>query len=211
MTGMRSFCKRALFAVGCVPLGAIAAGMLPDGDFEKTSRGEITGWRTTSAAGRVLAPGKGVNGTGAIGVEGAGTNNCKWLSPPVKVRPGAIYGMSVLVNADVKGGSLTMGTPEMNVTESILNSRGKWVERKTVVFTSDNSAPYSETFRLGEYRVTGSMLFDNARVFPLKPVYENKNGLVLGHGERIAGRKYTFTTQWGREPRAHSRPLHAVR
>ena len=208
---MRSFCKRALFAVGCVPLGSIAAGMLPDGDFEKTSRGEITGWKTTSVAGRVLAPDKGVKGSGAIGVEGAGTNNCKWLSPPVKVQPSAVYGMSVQVKADVKGGSLTMGTPTMNVTESILNSRGKWVERKTVVFTSDNPCAYSETFRLGEYRISGDMLFDSARVFPLKPIYENRNGLTLGHGERIAGRKYTFTSQWGRASRAHARPLHAVK
>ena len=170
MTGMRTFCKNALFAAGCIPFAVIASGMLPDGDFEKTSRGEVTGWRTTSVAGRVLAPGKGVNGTGAIGVEGVGTNNCKWLSPPVKVRPSAVYGMSVQVKADVKGGSLTMGTPTMNVTESILNSRGKWVERKTVVFTSDNPAAYSETFRLGEYRISGDMLFDSARVFPLKPI-----------------------------------------
>ena len=203
---MRSFCKNALFAAGCIPFAVIASGMLPDGDFEKTSRGEVTGWRTTSVAGRVLAPGKGVNGTGAIGVEGVGTNNCKWLSPPVKVRPSAVYGMSVQVKADVIGGSLTMGTPAMNLTESILNSRGKWVERKTVVFTSDNLVAYSETFRLGEYRVSGNMLFDSACVIPLKPVYENKNGLILGHGERIAGRKYTFTSQWGRASRAHARP-----
>jgi hypothetical protein len=124
--------------------------MLPDGDFEKTGSGEKTGWRTTSVTGRILAPGKGIEGTAAIGVEGVGTNNCKWLSPPVTVEPNSLYGMSVRVKSNLKGGSLTMGTPEMNLTESLQSSQGEWIERKTVVFTHDCAKPYAETFRLGE-------------------------------------------------------------
>ena len=202
---------KALFVAGCLASVSVSAAMLPDGDFEKTATGEKTGWRTTSAAGRMLAPGKGIGGSAAIGVDGVGTNNCKWLSPPVMVEPNTVYGMSAWVLPDIKGGSLTIGTPNMNMTESIQNTFGKWVERKTVVFTSDAPKPYPETFRLGEYRISGSMLFDNARVFPLKAVHGEKDGLVLGHGERISGTRYTFNTQWSRESRAHARPLFALK
>ena len=203
--------RNVLMTAGCIASVSVSAAMLLDGDFEKTAKGEKTGWRTTSVAGRVLAPGKGIGGSAAIGVDGVGTNNCKWLSPSVMVQPNTVYGMSAWVLPDTKGGSLTIGTPNMNLTEPMLNSLGKWVERKTVVFTSDAPKPYPETFRLGEYRLTGSMLFDNARVFPLKPIYEEKDGLVLGHGERISGTKYTFNTMWSRDSRAHARPLFAVK
>ena len=203
--------RNVLLAVGCIASVSVSAAMLPDGNFEDTAKGKKTGWRTTSEAGRVLAPGKGMGGSAAIGVDGVGTNNCKWLSPPVMVEPNAVYGMSAWVLSDTKGGSLTIGTPNMNMTESIQNSFGKWIERKTVVFTSDAPKPYRETFRLGEYRITGSLLFDNARVFPLKPIHDEKDGLVLGHGERISGTRYTFNTQWSRDSRAHARPLFALK
>ena len=77
--------RNVLLAAGCIASATVSAAMLPDGDFENTAKGEKTGWRTTSNAGRVLAPGKGMGGSAAIGVDGVGTNNCKWLSPPVMV------------------------------------------------------------------------------------------------------------------------------
>ena len=56
--------KRTFLAATGLVSGALLAGMLPDGDFERTAKGEKTGWRTTSAAGRVLAPDRGVGEIG---------------------------------------------------------------------------------------------------------------------------------------------------
>jgi hypothetical protein len=201
--------KSLLLIAGVAPVAALAV-VLQDGAFERTAVGEKTGWRTTSVAGRLLAPGKGLEGSGAIGVEGVGTNNCKWLSPPVTVKSGSVYGFSAMVKADARGGSVTLGTPTMNLTKHLPKTHGKWVEEKTVVFTSDRGKTYPETFRLGEYRLNGTFLFDNACVHELKPVYAEKDGVSLGHGERIAGARYTFNTQWARPSRAHARPLSAV-
>ena len=202
---------RATFVLaGSLPLLAAAAGLLPSGDFEWAAKGEKAGWRTSSQVGGLLAPGEGLNGSAAIGVEDAGTNNCKWLSPPVMLEPSRVYGFSAQVKIS-GGGGLTIGTPTVNVTDHGGDTGGKWEERRTVVFSSDYSKVYPETFRLGEYHVNGKVLFDGARVVPLKVVYAQKDGLELGHGERMAGNRYVFNSQWVNIARIHARPLHALK
>lgn len=198
----------ALFALPTV-LAAADCGLLPSGDFEWAAKGErAEGWRTSSDANWIAVPKEGIDGSAAIGVEDAGTNNCKWLSPPVALEPNSLYGFSARVKAS-SGGGFTIGTPTINVTDGIENTHGEWVEQRVVVYSSDGQKPYDETFRLGEYHYRGKMLFDNARVIPLKAVYAKQSGLELGHGERIAGNRYMFNSQWVNAARLHARPLHA--
>ena len=195
----------------CLLLAASSSAAIPGGDFEWADKDMKCGWRTSSPAGWFLAPGEGVGGSAAIGVEDAGTNNCKWLSPPVKLRSRGIYGFSARVKAEGPGGGLTMGTPSMNVTDNIGDTAGKWEDRRMVVHASDNGREYPETFRLGEYHANGRILFDDARVVPLKVEYARRGDLELGHGERIAGNRYVFNSQWSNPARFHARPLHAVK
>ena len=90
--------KKAIFC-GLVPGALFAANLLTDGDFERTAAGEKTGWRTSTQVGWFHAPGEGVDGSAAIGVVDDGTNNCKWLSPPVKLQPNRLYGFAAQVKA----------------------------------------------------------------------------------------------------------------
>ena len=203
--------KFLMVCAAVLPLVVSASGLLPSGDFEWAAKGAKVGWRTSSEQGWFLAPGEGVGGSAAIGVEDAGTNNCKWLSPPVKVRACSLYGFSAQVKVKGSGGGLTIGTPNVNVTGNIGGTDGKWVDRQVVVYTSDIGREYSETFRLGEYHANGRILFDDARVAPLRVEYARGGGVELGHGERIAGNRYVFNSQWVNPARLHARPLHAVK
>ena len=203
--------RTCIAIAGFLPLAAAASGILPGGDFEWAAKGMKEGWRTSSPYGWFLSPGEGVGGSAAIGVEDAGTNNCKWLSPPMKVRPCGLYGFSAHVKVDGPGGGLTIGTPNLNVTANIGGTGGKWEKRQVVVCTLDKGREYSETFRLGEYHANGRFLFDDARVVPLKAEYAHGDGLELGHGERIAGNRYMFNSQWVNAARLHARPFHAVK
>ena len=203
--------KFLMVCAAVLPLAVSASGLLPSGDFEWAAKGAKVGWRTSSEQGWLLAPGEGVGGSAAIGVEDAGTNNCKWLSPPVKVRACSLYGFSAQVKVKGSGGGLTIGTPNVNVTGNIGGTDGQWVDRRVVVYTSDIGREYSETFRLGEYHANGRILFDDARVAPLRVEYARDGGLELGHGERIAGNRYVFNSQWVNPARLHARPLHAVK
>ena len=193
------------FALPCV-----AAEMLAGGDFEWAAKGKPAGWRTSSASGGLLAPGEGLNGSAAIGVEDDGTNNCKWLSPPVMLEPNRVYGFAAQVKT-FGHGALTIGTPTVNVTGQGCKKEGVWEERRAIVFSSDFPKAYPETFRLGEYHARGKFLFDEARVVPLKVDYAQREGLALGHGERMAGNRYFFDSQWVNDARIHARPLHALK
>ena len=195
----------------CLPMALAAAdcGLLPSGDFEWAAKGErAEGWRTSSEANWLVMPNGGEGGSAAIGVEDAGTNNCKWLSPPVTLDPNSLYGFSARVKA-FGGGGFTIGTPTINVTDHIDDTHGGWADKRVVVYSTDGQKPYPETFRLGEYHYRGKMFFDNACVVPLKAEYAKQSGLTLGHGERIAGNRYVFNSQWVNTARLHARPLHA--
>ena len=201
--------KKILLLVSLLPVACSAGNLLHGGNFEWAAADGSGGWRTSSPVRALRLPRGGIGATAAIGLEDDGTNNCKWLSPPVKVKANSLYGLSVRIVSD--GGGLTMGTPEMNVTEGAPETDGKWGERRMVVFSSDRRPEYNETFRLGEYHLRGRFVFDDARVVPLEAVYGGGGGVELGHGERIAGTRYFFNTQWSNAARFHSRPLYAWR
>ena len=200
----------SLAAMFCGAGMSASADLLANGNFEDVANGRPVGWTASSAAGGFVAPGKGVNGSTALGVEGVGTNNCKWLSAPVLLEPNRLYGFSVKVNAH-QGGGLTMGTPDENVTESFADTQGEWVEKRMVVVSADRPKSYGEVFRLGEYRLNGRFLFDEARVVPITARYAEKAGVQLGHGEKLGGNAYSFSTRLSCAARVHARPLYRQR
>ena len=70
---MRERVFAAAWLLPAVALAAADCGLLPGGDFEWAAKGVKAGWRTSSQQGWLLAPGEGVGGSAAIGVEDAGT------------------------------------------------------------------------------------------------------------------------------------------
>ena len=205
-----NMCRFIMLFAGVAWLAAVAdSGLLPGGDFEWAAKGERAGgWRTSSEADWLTVPNGGEDGSAAIGVEGSGTNNCKWLSPPVTLEPNSLYGFSVRVKASGSG-AFTIGTPTFTSTDHIGDTCGGWADKRLLVYSACGRNPYPETFRLGEYQYRGKMLFDNARVVRLKAEYAQQSGLTLGHGERIAGNRYVFNSQWINTYRP--RPLHAYK
>ena len=197
---------RVAVASAVAAVGLSAAADVAGWDFS-----DAKGWRTSSpAGGRVLASG-GPDGSAALGVEDAGTNNCKWLSPPVTLEPRRPYGFTAKVKVSGRGGGITYGTPAQNVTESAGGAESGWRELRTVVVAADRPNAYGETFRLGEYHLDGCAAFDDARVVELTPAYaRGADGLELGHGERVSGTRYFFHSGWGSEGRNHARPLESL-
>lgn len=194
----------------CLVFATVSGGLLPDGGFERTVAGDRACWHASSKTGFMLLPGEGIDGSAAVGVEDAGTNNCKWLSRPVALRSNSLYGFAAWVKTSGSNG-FTMGTPRSNVTGGVPDTGGEWVERKAVIFSIDSPGGCQEVFRLGEYQANGRFIFDNARVVPLRAEYARKGGLTLGHGERVAGCRYVHDVLWMCDGRFHSRPLQAVR
>ena len=184
-----------------------AAALLPNGGFEQIANGRPVGWSASSPQGWLVLPGEGEGGSTAIGVEDAGTNNCKWVSSPVALNPGLPYGFAVRVKGDTVRG-LTTGTAAVSVTEGLGVSCEDWTDRRMVVCPTSGGR---DVFRLGEYHVGGRILFDNARVIPLRVEWAERDGVRLGHGERIAGRRYSFATRWNCVARLHARPFRAMK
>ena len=77
--------KKIFFPFCLLPAACLAGNLLPGGDFEWAATEDSGGWRTSSPSGALRLPRGGIGATAAIGLEDDGTNNCKWLSPPVKV------------------------------------------------------------------------------------------------------------------------------
>ena len=204
MNTMKKTIGWALLVVAAFEGGA--ANLL-NGDFEEVENGQPRGWKASSPFGGFVARGEGWEGSNALGAEDGGSNNCKWVSSPVMLEPGRLYGFAAKLKLAMHGGGITMGTPEVNVTENVADTQGKWIERRVVLLSRNAARPYGEVFRLGEYHLTGRALFDNARVVPLTARYAQKDGVELGHGERLAGNVYSFASRYTASPRLHSRTL----
>ena len=120
---------------------AFEGGLLPDWGFERTVAGGRPAWRPSAKFGYSLLPGKGIDGSAAVGLEDGGTNDCTWLSPPVYVQPSRLYGFAAHVKTSGSNG-FTMGTFQSNETGGVPDTKGRWAERKAVIFSLDRPGGY---------------------------------------------------------------------
>ena len=200
--------------MGCAALVSLlvwGAAAAPDGleilknpSFEKGDKAPL-GWTMPSSGGGWLKSG-GVENGACVSVAGDGKSDGAWLSAPVAFLPARTYRLSLSARADgAAGGSAVSGPLFANVD---LGLPGKeWTSYEYVFAAPSRKDELSSPIRLGQWQVSGKVLFDDVCLTPVQPVYAVGGGLVLGAGERLRGNAYTFESELGGEGRNQSRPL----
>lgn len=190
--------KTSLALVSCLVLtGLVSSAATP-------AVPPFASWRPPRTLG-VRVPGAGSDGGDAIAIDGGGDG--RWTSPAVELDADRRYAF-VFSAKGTASGTLTSGPGRANVdVQAPLSSAGRVAY--TNVFRSF-SAPgrYSETFHLGEWKMTGRAVFDAAALVPVTPRWKKcAGGMELGNGEWVDGNVYGFDMVLGSVARNDARVL----
>ncbi|HPW75575.1 MAG TPA: DUF4091 domain-containing protein [Kiritimatiellia bacterium] len=203
---MRDYGLRVVVLVvaGLVAGAGDAAGLLKNGGFE-TGGTTPDGWRLQDAQGGWLRQGGYAEGA-CVRIVNETVGNGAWVSDPVGFKPGHCYRLTLRARGeDASGGTALYGTPFAHVDIGVPS--GTW-ERYGHVFAVPFGKEWRDVpVRLGMWQMQGQVLFDDARLVPVEPVYALSEGLALGEGERLEAGRYHFVAPFRSEGRNHSRPL----
>ena len=209
--------RRIAWCGGIVVLAAAATWaqrvpvpVLPNGDFELGEEKAPAAWRVSSADWGAWVKEQGVDGGAALSIAGDGRNEASWESDALELPPHRCFRFSFLARSvNAKGGTVVSGPRRVNVDVGI--PREEWTPFANVFCTPVGKDVSPETFRLGQWHMSGEVLFDRVSLVPVTPVYRQKEGLTLGAGEVIDQNTYTFYAPLSSVGRNHSRPLFRFR
>ena len=193
MTRLRTWHGLLLLACASVALGQ--TNLLPNPSFEKPDSGKPADWELS---GDKKKGGKweqtGRTGSASVSVTGNGEDHSYWLCKKVRLRRGRVYRFSFFAKTvgPQEGGCVISGADFANRD---FRPGDKW-ERQTFMF-----APPRKTkgafMRVGHWHRKGTVMFDDVELTEATPVYQRKGDLVLGSGERVKGKRYTFVVPFG--------------
>ena len=176
----------AALALAVAPAWATEANRLPNPSFEQGDQqpegwkpeGEGTQWQTT---GRV--------GKRSVSVTGTGKSNTYWRGPAPKLEPGRTYRFTFYAkSAGGESGGCVISGP--NFANRDYRPGPEWT-RYTRVFTPPTG--WDDAYvRLGEWHRSDTVLFDDVSITEVLAVHNAKGGMVLGAGEHVQGKRYTF-------------------
>ncbi len=193
---MKALLLLFLFIFNVQPL--INAQEIPNADFEKNVKksGELhpEDWSNPTGNGKVHSP--GYDSEYAVAVEGNRENDAAWHSQPVKVKPGALYEFSFWGKTlpGTQGGSATSGPLFVNRDFRLTED---WEPYAFVFRVPENEE--ETVFRVGQWHVNGTLVYDNIGLTPVQVIYKKQEGLTLGEGEKISGKTYYAEHQMNRE------------
>ena len=192
----------------CVWLAALCAPVvhgvqIPNGGFETVAGETPAQWRLSGGNAGSWLPNGGRTGAG-VRVAGNGTIDSRWFSDPVGLEPGRDYAFSFWMRGNGSG-CVVSGTDEDNVDWGF--SGTNWTRRLFVFRAPNRPAGFRTPLHLGQWMMSGEVVFDDVAIEPLKAVYAQADGLELGQGEQVEERKYVFSPQLGGVTRNASRPL----
>ena len=173
--------------------------------FSENFNGGASGWQLDGAKGEWTVQG-GVNGSGALLISGAddGNGSGRWVSEPVEFSPGGVYGLRFKVRSEkASGGTVITGPDFCNVDIGVPGET--WKECQYCFTVPDNVKGAS--LRFGHWNCKGDFFFDDIELFEVDPVYSRVGDVVLGEGESVNGRQYTFHADFNGRQRNHSRVL----
>ncbi len=177
---------------------------IPNPSFEE-GQDSPAGWSLSSGAGKWL-DGEASDGSRAIQVAGTGNDTNYWRSEALPLEPSAVY----VVSFDARswgGGSGTAISGPHFCNRDLGALTEDWESFSSVFFTPATLEGETGWLRFGQWHVGGPMAFDNVSVFAAQPLYTEKEGVVLGQGERIEGNAYEFVAPNYSMSSNHSRPL----
>lgn len=180
----------------------VCASEVPNGDFEKSADGRVAAW-TAPGMGAWRAH-EGLGGGGALMLTGG--KDQRWESAPTEFASGARYAFVFSAKGPASG-SLTAGPNSANFD---LPAPGAEWRAYTNVFRAQTpeGKTYKGRFHLGEWKMGGRVLFDDAKLVPVVARWKQlPGGIELGGGESVEGNTYSFGSQFGGPGRNDARVL----
>jgi hypothetical protein len=192
-----------------VPNPSFESGLVPVDDPAESERrkpGAPAGWQLIGDRGAWLQ-GESASGHRSVAVTGDGEASSYWRSEALSLEPRTTYRLSFVARRlSGEGGTPISGPVFCNRDlESIGES---WQTYTSVFFTPDSLGADFSRLRFGQWRLAGTVAFDDISLRQVTPLYRNhQGGLALGEGEMIAGNSYRFRAPQRSISRNHSRPL----
>ena len=197
----------ALLMLFCLVLVAHAQQVpVPNPSFE-VGQGQPVGWMLAGTGEWMQG---GAEGERALAIRGDGQSTSFWRSAPLALKPGGLYLLRFRARG-VEGGGGTPTSGPVFCNRDLGDLGTQWGEQTSVFAAPDSLDAERVWLRFGQWHLKGTAAFDAVSLAEAQPVYPRQGDLVLGEGEQLDGRRYTFEAPFHSPSRNHSRPLVAQR
>ncbi len=180
--------------LGVAPLLAASGNLLPNPEFRQGGE-QPEGWRLSGGQGRWLD-------REVLEVTGTGQGSNQWQCE-VPVKPGGLYRFAFR-GRQVAGSGLVISGPDF-ANRDYGRLAEAWQAYGHVFRVPDGRS--RATLRLGQWQARGTVQFDAASLVPVLPVFRPVGPLVLGEGETLGARRYTFHATFGQPGSNYHRVL----
>ncbi len=201
------YANRVIIAAVVLIAGAADAQVIdvPNASFETGDTGPAQ-WTLSGGAGTWLMDGAdGAHAIAVTGTGGTGDTNF-WRSEALPLEPFTVYQLRFKARrVEGAGGSPISGPAFCNRDLGELTN--EWKSYDSTFITPSALAPEESYIRFGQWEVKGTVAFDAVELVRVQPVYSEQSGLVLGDGERVHKKEYTFTAPLQRASANHARTL----
>ena len=180
------------------------SNLLPNPSFE-LGKAAPEGWTLTGGKGAWERSGRA--GARSVSVTGNGKDMVYWQCQAPPLKPGRTYRVSfALKRVGSQGGGCAFAGPAFAFRTYTPDAR--WVRHSFVFTPPDNATDVS--IRFGEWHRPDTVVFDDVSLAEVHAVHCVREGIALGAGERVRGRRYSFEPKFGYEGSNYSRCLHAA-
>lgn len=123
---------------------------------------------------------------------------------PVELEPDSVYSFRYRMMADSLG-VITAGN-RFTMCNASADGTGEWRQAAELVATPPADGPVRAAMTFGTWMLDGKWEVRDVEFVPLRVKYAKKDGLTLGHGERLIGNDYAYSFPFGERERGSSRP-----
>lgn len=207
---LRSGLRAALALALCTTGGALAQPVdVLNPSFEEGAD-QPAGWSLSSGSGGWTED--AYEGARAVTVTGGATADASnhWRTEPIAFEPGALYRLRFHAKR-LEGATGCVVSGPAFANRDYYGLPDGWNELDFVFAAPTELPPDTDWLRFGQWQNPGTVAFDAIALARVDPIYETRDGIALGDGERIDGDRYVFNaalSQVGGNAN-HARPLTA--
>lgn len=191
-----------------IPFGGRAGAQIlsvPNNSFEE-GENEPKGWILSGGTG--LWTESAADGKRAISVTGTGkpADTNTWSCTEIPFEPFTVYRLTFQAKRiEGKGGCPVSGPVFCN--RDLFELGADWRGCVSHFITPNELTADDRVLRFGQWEVNGTIAYDAVSLVRAMPVHRAYGALILGRGERISGREYTFSAPFGESSSNYARPL----
>ena len=197
-----------MVALAVLASAGAAGPSVVNGSFEVGSGEAPEGWTLSRGRGRWISGGP--DGKRMVTVTGTGTaeESNAWLSRDVGFLPGGLYRLRFRAKRIAGAGGTPVTGPGF-CNRDLGDISSTWRTYTSVIVAPRRLDVGAGRLRFGQWQLRGTVAFDDVELCPSQAVHRTHGPLVLGEGESVDGRRYTFRAPLNGTGRSHSRPLAA--